>query len=354
MIPYLLLLLFVTITAYAGRCSGDRVVRRASLVSVAAVLVAFAGLRDHIVGTDTGNYVRRFLASDSTAILFRDNEIGYNALSWFARSLSDSYAVLLTLIALIVVSCYVTTIVRVVRRYETALFVFITLGVYTFFFNGARQGIAAALCFLAIPFLLQRRLVLYVLLVIVAVLFHQTAVVALPLYYLASQEVRWRRLAMIGFATLVVVAFLQVFVNLAADLLDDKYAVYADAGEGGGKVWVAFLLGQGALLYFFKSLARESNGSYARLLNIYLVGLVPVLASTLSGINPSGLLRLHLYFSSTAILMWPMVFRQFGAAPLKGLLALGFFAGTITFFTLTTMSFSNLAPYRINSDIASW
>ena len=44
--------------------------------------------------------------------------------------------------------------------------------------------------------------------------------------------------------------------------------------------------------------------------NIYLIGLVPALASTLSGVNPSGLLRLHLYFSSVAILMWPMVFLQ--------------------------------------------
>ena len=109
------------------------------------------GLRDYQVGTDTGNYVRQFRLSESfSSVTERKTEIAYNLLSWGARWLSDSYSALLLLIAAIVVTCYVSTIVRLTRRYETALYLFVVFGIYTFFFNGARQGIAAAICFAAL------------------------------------------------------------------------------------------------------------------------------------------------------------------------------------------------------------
>ena len=355
MTSYLLLLFFVVVVAYLGRRSGNTMLRRLSIGTVMLALVAFAGLRDYRVGTDTGNYVRMFGFSESfDSVTERKTEIGYNFLAWLARNFSDSYSALLLLIATVVVGCYVPTIIRLTRRYETGLYLYITLGVYTFFFNGARQGIAAAICFAALPFLLQRRWLPYLLLVVVAVLFHKTAWIALVLYPLASPRVNWRRLLLLGAGTVVLVVFLQVFVGLAAMFLDDKFAAYAVEGAGGGQVWVAFLLGQGVMLYLFKDKVHDPDRYYVRLLNIYLLGLAPALASTLSGVNPSGVLRLHLYFSSVAILMWPMVFLQLRSVSVRALVGFGFIGVTVLFFLLTTGTFSGLTPYRLNSEIAAW
>jgi hypothetical protein len=354
MLPYIALLAFVTVITYLGRRSGQRLARRISLVVVGCSLVLFAGLRDRFIGTDTGTYIRHFHASESIDIVKEREDWGYYLLSWFSRTLSESYAVLLLLIALVVVVCYMTTIIRVVRRYETAIYLFVALSVYTFFFNGARQGIAAAICFLAIPFLLERKLWPYLALVAVAATFHRTALIALPLYWIASAQVGWKRLAALGVATVLTIVFLSVFVGFAANLLSDKYAQYAVVGDGGGEVWVSYLVGQGALLYWFKSIVPDRRDWYARLLNIYLVGLVPAVASIVSSVDPSGILRLHLYFSPVAILMWPMVFERFGTTPLRGLLGLGFGGVTFAFFFLTTSTFSGLAPYRLNTSIFTW
>lgn len=355
MTSYLLLLFFAVVVAYLGRRSGNTMLRRLSIGTVMLALVAFAGLRDYRVGTDTGNYVRMFGFSESfESVTEQETEIGYNFLAWLARNFSDSYSALLLMIATVVVACYVPTIVRLTRRYETGLYLYITLGTYTFFFNGARQGIAAAICFAALPFLLQRRWLPYLLLVVVAALFHKTAWIALVLYPLASPRVNWRRLLLLGAGTVVLVVFLQVFVGLAAMFLDDKFAAYAVEGAGGGQVWVAFLLGQGVMLYLFKDKVHDPDRYYVRLLNIYLLGLAPALASTLSGVNPSGLLRLHLYFSSVAILMWPMVFLQLRSVSVRALVAFGFIGVTVLFFLLTTGTFSGLTPYRLNSEIAAW
>lgn len=355
MTPYLLLLLFVVVLAYVGRRSGNEGVRRVSIGTLMLALVAFAGLRDFQVGTDTSNYVHMLMFSESfDSVTAQGTEVGYNFLAWVARNVSESYTALLLMIAALVVSCYVPTIVKLTHRYETALYLFITLGIYTFFFNGARQGIAAAICFAAIPFLLQRRLPPYFMLVVLASLFHQTAWIALVLYPLAARRADWRRLVALGGATVAAVVFLQVFVGFAAEMLDDKFAAYAEGGDGGGQILVAFLVGQGAMLYLLKGKVRDPEGHYGRLLNIYLIGLVPVLASTLSGVNPSGVLRLHLYFSPVAILLWPMVFLHLRDRSLRGVLALGFVGVTLLLFLLTTSAFSGLVPYGFNPEIVPW
>ena len=356
MTSYLLLLFFVVVVAYLGRRSGNTMLRRLSIGAVMLALVAFAGLRNYRVGTDTGNYVRMFGFSESfESVTEQETEIGYNFLAWLARNFSDSYSALLLMIATVVVACYVPTIVKLSRRYETALFLFITLGVYTFFFNGARQGIAAAICFAALPFLLQRRAWPYFLMVGFATLFHKTAFVALPLYFLAAPRISAVRLGLLAAAAVVLVVFLRVFVGFVADFLDDRYATYADAGEGGGTVMLAFLFGQGAVLLGLKGTIRQDQRAlYCRLLNIYLIGLVIAIAAVLSSVNPSGLLRLHLYFSSVAILMWPMVFLQLRSVSTRALVAFGFMVVTTLFFLLTTSTFSGLIPYRLSEEIAAW
>lgn len=328
--------------------------RMACLGLGSTALILFAGLRDSKIGTDTGNYVRFFYFSNNIDYVLEKRDIGYFLISWFARSMSDSYASVLTLIALIVVSCYLITITRVVKRYETAVYLFIALGAYTFFFNVARQGVAASICFFAIPYLLKRRFWPYIALVLIATTFHRSALIALPLFWVASPKVKWQHLAVLAGATVALVAFLKVFVNLATILLSENFETYAEVGEGGGKVTVAFLLGQGALLYYFKRFVPDPHGWYGRLLIIYLIGLVPSIASSLSAVNPSGLLRLQMYFCSTSILLWPQVFDVGRLGPLRGVLLYSFLAITIAFFIFTTLTFSNLTPYEINSQLIPW
>jgi hypothetical protein len=348
MIPYLALLFVVTGLAFVGKRSGDAA-RAPYIGMILLVLILFAGLRDVSVGTDTGTYRRQFETVYSVDDIWRTTEIGYNALMVLCAEISADYAVLLTAIALVAVSCYVAGIIRMTEHYDTALFLFVTMGAYTFFFNGARQGIAVSLCFLALPWLLDRRPMPYVLMVGAAALFHHTALVALPLYAFAKPRVSWRQLAFIGIGVVVVVVFLTVFVQLAADLLDDKYAAYAEEAEGGGALMTTFLVAQGIFLFFARKQMDNLDERYARLLNVYLIGLVPAIAAALSSINPSGLLRLHFYFSHAALILWPMLLGKLKKDP-RNLLFIALVAVSVTFFVLTTTTFSNLAPYQLNPE----
>lgn len=352
MFAYLTLLFSVVILVYLGRRYGSAGVRRVTLSFAILTLTIFAAVRDKTVGSDTANYVR-FIEKISTVddVFSFKLEPGFNVLVLLSGELSDSYALLLANIAFIVVVCYTLTIIRLVKRYEIAFFIFITLGTYTFFFNGARQGMAAAICFLALPCLLDRRLVSYSLLVGIAALFHYSALIALPIYFLATSRVSWIQVVVIIVSVVIATAILSQVAQLAATLIAEKYASYGRKGEGGGHLQVAFLLVQGAILFFFRGKVVDDNKYYGRLLNIYLIGLVPSLASVISSVNPSGMLRLTAYFTHTAILLWPMVFLNFRDLQAKVIFMSGFLVVALVYFVMTTSYFSNLTPYQINSEL---
>lgn len=351
MIPYFLILFVVVFIAYIGRRYGSNSVRIISLTLVFLLLVVFAGLRDRSVGTDTGNYIWMLLSTNTFIDVFRTTEFGFNTLLLISKSISNDYSILLTLIAFVVVGLYISTIAKLTERYETAVFLFITLGAYTFFFNGARQGIAAAICFFAIPYLLERKPKQYFLLVALAFTFHHTALIASLLYFLAVPRVSWRQIVAVVVGSVIMTLFLTVFVQLAEVLVDDKYSMYADVEEGGGHVLVSFLLVQGVLFYLLRNKAKNPNGYYYRLLNIYMIGLIPLISAVLSNVNPSGIIRLHMYFSGTAIILWPMIFMGISKAKERNLAALSFLVFMLIFFYMTTSSFSNLFPYNINMGV---
>ena len=352
MLPYLVLLFLAVGTAFIGRRFGSPGLRRVTIALVVLFLAFFAGLRDESIGTDTYNYVSWLseMQSLEDSFMFR-LEKGFAFIVLVGSLLSDGYAVYLLLISLVVVTFYLIPILKLVPRYEVAIFVFISLGFYTLFFNGARQGVAAAICFFAIPWLLERKAIPYFLTIAFAALFHKTALVALPLYFIAASRVGWRELFLVVSGAVMLSVNLSSFTRLAGTLIDEKFAVYGQAGEGGGEVMVAFLLGQALLLLYFKKQVGDNNIFYGRLLNIYLIGLVPALASVIGSVNPSGVLRLTTYFSHTSILLWPMVFISFRRFENRAIVTSSFFIIAVAYFILTTSTFSELTPYQLNLEI---
>lgn len=350
MIPYFIVLFFSVAIAYFGRNSGNENIRRLSITATILLLIIFAGLRDRIVGTDTGTYINGYERINFSIDVWESTEIGFTFLMLACKFFTDEYYILLTAIATITVVCYTAGILQLSKRYETSIFLFITLGIYTFFFNGARQGIAASICFFALKWLLDRQKIPYFVLVGLAALFHHSALIAAPLYFTVSLRTGWRQIVAVVIGTVVMIIFLRVFVQFAANIFNDKYSSYAEAGDGGGFVMMSFLVFQGVILFILKGSVFDPHKRYQRLLNIYLIGMIPIIAAPISNVNPSGILRLGGYFTHTAILLWPMVFARIKNKSIRGLASLLFLTITLSFFALTTSNFSKLVPYQINQN----
>lgn len=352
MIPYLVLLFLVTTVAYIGRQSQYIQFQRLSLFIVAVGLILFAGLRDYGIGTDTWNYYRIWNNARSLGDVLSSNiEIGYMLLVWLTHKLFDSYSILLIATAIIAVILYLSTIIRFIENYEFGIYLFIVFGFYTAFFNAARQSIAVAICFWALPFLFEKRFIPYAVCIFVAMLFHKTAIIALPIYFLASPEIRLRRIIGLLASVVVFTLFIRIFVGFASEFLDDRYVAYAVHSQSGGVIDILVLFLEIIILFLLRHRIKKNIVEYNMLLNIYLISLVPSFVTLFAGVDPSGLLRLSRYFSGVEMLLWPIVFYEIKKTKQTMLIGFSFLIVSLAYFTMTTSTWSNLTPYAVTKGL---
>ena len=113
-----------------------------TLYATLAVMVLFAGLRSAGVGTDSGSYARSFTDIGDLEGDWKEqltDEPGFYYFKLILSMVSNQYWVLFTGIALLTYSCVVIAIKRETEKIVIPLFVFITLGLYTFVFNAATR-----------------------------------------------------------------------------------------------------------------------------------------------------------------------------------------------------------------------
>ncbi|NTU73661.1 EpsG family protein [Candidatus Roizmanbacteria bacterium] len=337
-------------------------ITRNELISRLFVFVAFAamvlvaGLRGEYVGTDTRAYTTAFEHKAAFTDLMSEsrNEFGYLLLQSVARSVSDEYWVLLTAIAVVVVFCHMRAIYKFSVNPAVTLFVFITMGYYTFFFNGARQGIACAIFTLSLGSLINGNFIRYALWVMLASCFHITVIIALPLYFLFRQQSRLLFVAQVAVGATVAVLFFNSFLDIGA-LISDKYSIYKDIETTGGRLLTLFyLLLSVFFIYFRSNISANDRKAYDCLLNMLIFGSTIYIVITFSG-GYSELTRLAFYFQVASIFLWPIVYRNIQEFASNKLIYYAFTIGHIGYFYIFTTKMAGLIPYEINENtIFQW
>jgi hypothetical protein len=351
---FIMLFVVVLSTQMANRIKSPSTESRFFLLIAFSSMVLVAGMRDRTVGTDTGSYVRYFndmrTFADVVVTSGKMWEYGFWLLTWLLHFISDQYVVYLFAIALIVVGCYQWSIVAYSENIGISFFVFITMGFYTFFFNGARQGIACAIYALAIGPLLERNFKKYLAYVLLAFLFHKSAIILLPVYFVFGRANTLKANMLILLTGCMVAYFFQQIVEVGAQF-DARYEGYATAGEGGGYYTVAFVCALCLFFLLFRRSVRVDKDRYGLFLNMLMFGTMVGVVSSFLSTNPSGFLRYSVYFNIGSVFLWPIVFRNITDRSSKLLVGYFFVVGYLVYFALTTQRFSNLTPYTFNQSI---
>jgi hypothetical protein len=218
MLVYFTTLFVVVLATYLARESKSRILSGCLLGLAFTSMVLTAGLRDRTVGTDTGAYVRYFAdvrtLADVATVGREMGEYGFWILTWLGHFVSNEYVVFLFAVALIVVGCYQRVITAYSVNIGISFFVFITMGFYTNFFNTTRQGIACAVYALAIGPILERNFKKYIMYVLLAFLFHKSAIVLLPMYFVFSKTSTVKNSTIILLAGCILVFFFEWFIEV--------------------------------------------------------------------------------------------------------------------------------------------
>ena len=353
MLIYIAIFVFTVCAVCLASIARDKLISVLCVACVFISMVLLAGLRDYSVGTDSVNYVRSFervaFFSEGINEASQTGEFGYWAINWLVRSLSDQYIFLFLTIAMIIGVCYQSAILKYSYNPTISFYAFISLGFYTFFFNAARQGLACAVCALSVGPLIKGEFKKYLIVVLTATLFHKTAIIMLPLYFLLRMKSSVYT-TLLFFVLGLLSALSLSFVVESISQFDSRFQGYATAGERGGVVMSIFNILFWLFFYLFRKwVALYRKQYYDIFLNMLFFSAIVSLMSLLFRINPSGVLRLTMYFNIAAIFLLPICYESFANRGSKAIFISVSGLFLFAYFFMTTSSFGHLVPYKLNS-----
>lgn len=246
-------------------------------------MVLLVGLRWE-TGTDWTPYLDHFegiVDFESTSPLLTGMEYGYSILVYLNKLLFSSYTALLLIHSLI----YYFFVFKGIKRLSPYVFLVVLLySAFTFGVMGShRQLIAVALVFYGTKYILSKNAVAYTLIVIIASIFHTTALICLILYFLNRDINELFLLAIVCFAFIIGKTSIpeRTFELLgAAGGVGDKLKFYLEGGKDLAKENPVSIIGLAKRLVFVgiflysKRMISEKIPHYNAMLNFYVIGLV--------------------------------------------------------------------------------
>lgn len=334
--------------------SGTQDKKRKRLITlITLILILQSGLRNLGVGPDTYQYYVRFQNVQTTPwssvlqsfIHWEGKDSFYGLFQKVFQAFSGNYTIYLITVALIFMPALGIFVYKNTSRVShTVLAYIIYMGYFYGFFSitGIRQTLATAFLLYSFECIKKKKAILFIFLVLFASLFHITALVFLPLYFIG--RVKWTKTLFL----LVVICFpiLMMFKNQLAVFfvsisdLQDRFGTYTSQYKTGSFILTAFqiLLAIWALFYIDRVKAMTPN---ARLM--YNTFAMALFFLPLQWVNPSAG-RISQYFGVIMMVWVPYLIDAVSIGSVKLRRSFYVFA-SVLFIYITTYSIT-LGTYK--------
>ncbi len=351
MLPYFIVLVFVMLLLFMASNNRFNRPNKFPYYLSGFVLVLLATVRSNKVGTDSGNYTRMFIKSgyNTESIFTRDTsiEIGYLFLEKLALIISKDYWSLFFVIATLSVLATYYAIYKLSGNIKLSVFIYISLATFLFFFNGARQAIAASVIGVAIYYLMKEKIMGYVICVIIASLFHKTALIMLPFYFLLRFKFSIRNMILFSAGSFLALYYFSTIISLFDSGAIERYSVYENRNATGGYALTFFFFVVSFILIFLRrKILKSKLKEYDVYLNMCVFSSLIYLVVTFTG-SDVNFLRLSLFFSMGYILIWPIVFKSVPIFKTSIFRAV-FVIIHLLFYYVYLIKMSGLNPYIFN------
>ncbi|MGN7941312.1 EpsG family protein [Virgibacillus sp. 6R] len=199
-------------------------------------LILISGLRINI--GDTSAYTHSYLMNDFTWEYVQNNkDPGFSILQMILKNITEDPQLLLFITAFVTNLLIGITLYKYSRNIEISLYVYITSGLFTVSMNGIRQFLAASIIFFSLKYLLKGEFKFYLIFVLIASTFHQSALILIPIYFIVRRKA-WTKftLFIIALAVTLVFGFNYFSEILFSAIEDSQYSHYSDFNEGGANI----------------------------------------------------------------------------------------------------------------------
>lgn len=242
---YLVMLGFLVGYSLANTKEQRRSIYYASVVFLLIIFIA----QDFSVSIDIAEYMRQYAIIPTLTfgqMLTHKFEIGYVLLCRLLEMTFESDRVLLLAMGVLILLPFGRFYDRESSQPMVALMAFVALGMYMHAIIFWRQLAAMAILTFAIPYIRQRKLLPFLLILLAAMSFHKTAVVFLWIYLIYNIPIgKWLLIGCAGLAA-VLGFFGNAIIDLGIALLYPKYVLFPRLVIGGytllALLWVVTLL----------------------------------------------------------------------------------------------------------------
>lgn len=240
-IIYIALPLYITVIAILTAMLSNKEVAKKAFVCASFIIIGiFIAFRDVTVGVDTANY---YMLYNQIEILSAGNiEVGFVWLVRFFNLFSNDPRILFVFQGILVAISYASFFIKNTEKiYEAyvATLAFLAFNLFSFHLSGVRQSIAMCICLFAYKMINRNKLIIFLLIVLLASLFHTSALFFIPAYWVA--HAKGHRAAIISTLTTVFgILFLERTVEVFS-LLSDRFSKYGIETTDNGYIFATVI-----------------------------------------------------------------------------------------------------------------
>lgn len=217
---------------------------------LSALAVAFVyGSRNAVIyyGTDLNNYYRIFVAATRLSwgdfLKVETVETGFLILNKAIASVAPWPQFYVYFSGALITGLLFRFIYKNVNDVFLGVLVFLSMGTFGFFLTAFRQSLAIVLCLWAFEYIKEKKLFKFVLVVLLAAIFHQTAIIFLSFYFLGNRKAtRFNTILTFG-GFFIAVFFTEFLLNWGNDIFDREFILRGSESAIGGIINIVVFLG---------------------------------------------------------------------------------------------------------------
>ena len=236
------------------------------------ILFLLAALRDETVGIDVENYLNfykrhslfNFSGLRSYLSVSDTRDPVYHYTGWLFSRIFKGTQWWLAAIAFIYSISVGTLIYKESKQTAISIVMLVSLGFFSFSLTGLRQTMAMSIILCTYPFLKQRKLIPFIITVVIASLYHISALVFLILYPISNMRLGIYHVLVALVAIVIFYAFKGWLLEILTQILGDERFEGYTSGEAAKLTMSGFFIQTVCLLfglYYYKNLTHKDKSS---------------------------------------------------------------------------------------------
>lgn len=175
---YLFVLSAIFLICLFGYCTGDKI---KTAIICGAILILVSGLR-YCVGTDYRTYMSEYIYNYSKNYEIR--QFALYLIAHISKYIYDDYSTWFIIMSVITMGFAIASVYKNSQTFYFSLILLIIMGFWSSSFNIVKQCAAASIIFYFHFYIYERKFVKWLLICMIASLFHVTAILCIPIYFL--------------------------------------------------------------------------------------------------------------------------------------------------------------------------